>query len=162
MKKESRSPATVHYDGSNYDPSESIGFLLSRVKLVMVASLDADLESLDITGAQWAVLMRIAHGCGKTAADLCRDGSYDTGSMTRMIDRLEEKGFIHRERSTEDRRVVQLALTDQGEALLPELRKIGAKMLNRHLKDFTAADVQKLKDLLRRMLANGTDSADGA
>lgn len=147
-------PLLEHYTPGNYSPEESIGFLLSRVKNVMVGSLDHDLQGLDLTGAQWSVLMRIANGCGRTAADLCRDGSYDTGSMTRMLDRLEEKGFIRRERSTEDRRVVQLALSEQGQALYPELLARGAAMLNRHLKGFTPEEVQTLKTLLRRMLAN--------
>lgn len=147
-------PSLIHYTGETYRPEESIGFLLTRVKNVLINSLDADLQPLDLTGPQWAILMRVANGCGRTAADLCRDGSYDTGSMTRMLDRLEEKGFVRRERSTEDRRVVQLALTEQGEALLPQLRQMGADMLNRHLVGFTADEVELLKTLLRRMIAN--------
>ncbi|MGC3961961.1 MAG: MarR family transcriptional regulator [Rhodocyclaceae bacterium] len=146
------------FNAETYNPPESIGFLLSRAKNAMGVFVDAELQrrQLDLTGAQWVMLMRIAHGCGRTAADLCRDNGYDTGSMTRMLDRLEEKGFIHRERSTEDRRVVQLALTDAGEALVPALREIGAAALNCHLRDFSQEEVDVLKGLLQRIVANGS------
>lgn len=159
MSQDTQSPRPpeaplIHYTADNYQPRESIGFLLTRVKNALMSALDHDLQGLDLTGAQWAILMRIANGCGRTAADLCRDNSYDTGSMTRMLDRLEEKGFIHRERSTEDRRVVQLALTEQGQALYPQLLQTGADVLNRHLVGFTLDEVELLKSLLRRMLAN--------
>ncbi|KAF7599518.1 MAG: MarR family transcriptional regulator [Candidatus Dactylopiibacterium carminicum] len=153
-EKPHHDPDPIHYEASTYRMDESIGLLLSRLKSAFVAALDQELQGLDLTAPQWVTLMRIANHCGGTATDLCRDFPYDSGSMTRMLDRLEEKGFIHRERSTEDRRVVQIRLTEQGEALLPQLREKGAAMHNRHLKGFTREEVAQLKSLLRRMLAN--------
>jgi DNA-binding MarR family transcriptional regulator len=80
---------------------------------------------------------------------------YDTGSMTRMLDRLEEKSVLRRERCTEDRRVVYLRITDTGNELLPQLRTAAVHVLSRHLAGFSPAEVDSLKQFLVRMIENG-------
>ena len=70
-----------------------------------------------LTSVQWAPLMIISRGGNPTAASLARDLNTDTGAMTRMLDRLEAKGLLQRTRSSTDRRVVELTLTDQGREL---------------------------------------------
>jgi DNA-binding MarR family transcriptional regulator len=109
---------------------------------------------LGITGAQWVILMRIATGCGSTAAELCRFSRYDTGSMTRMLDRLEEKGLIRRVRSSTDRRVIHLELTDAGRELYTLLPPVAIKVMNAHLQGFTRAELDLFKGFLKRMQAN--------
>src|SRR5579884_4056022 len=95
--------ADTHPDGEM-----SIGHLIGRARSSLLTGLDAELEPFGLTGAQFAVLKHVADGMADTAADLCRTMHYDTGSMTRMLDRLEEKGVLRRERCTQDRRVVYL------------------------------------------------------
>ena len=51
-----------------------------------------------------------------SASDLCKGISYDAGAMTRMLDRLEGKGLIRRNRSAQDRRLMHLELTEEGRA----------------------------------------------
>jgi DNA-binding MarR family transcriptional regulator len=103
--------------------------------------------------------MRIATGCASTAAELCRFSRYDTGSMTRMLDRLEEKGLIHRVRSSTDRRVIHLELTHAGRELYTLLPPVAIKVLNEHLRGFTRDELDLLKQLLNRMRANSRASA---
>jgi DNA-binding MarR family transcriptional regulator len=80
---------------------------------------------------------------------------YDTGSMTRMLDRLEEKAVLRRERCTEDRRVVFLRMTATGQELLPQLRSAAVRVLSRHLAGFSPEEVDNLKQYLDRMIENG-------
>ncbi|HEY0341037.1 MAG TPA: MarR family transcriptional regulator, partial [Steroidobacteraceae bacterium] len=96
----------------------------------------------------------VADGVAETAADLCRTMHYDTGSMTRMLDRLEEKSVLRRERCTEDRRVVFLRITDTGNELLPQLRAAAVHVLARHLSGFSPEEVENLKQYLVRMIHN--------
>ena len=58
-------------------------------------------------------LFLILQGRATTLAELSRELQIDAGALTRTLDRLEAKGLCRRERSTEDRRVVNLALTDE-------------------------------------------------
>ncbi len=133
---------------------DSLGYLIARIKGRMSATLDEELVGLDITHAQWVVMMHIAGGSTPTCADLARFQGQDTGAMTRMLDRLEEKQLIARERSTDDRRVVVIRLTPQGEALYPQLRVVGKRLIARMTDGFAPEEVDVFRSMLRRMLGN--------
>jgi MarR family multiple antibiotic resistance transcriptional regulator len=137
------------------DDEMSVGFLVGRARTALLTSLDTELEPFGLTGAQFSVLKNVAGGTAETAADLCRTMHYDTGSMTRMLDRLEEKAVLRRERCTDDRRVVFLRMTSTGNALLPRLRAAAVRVLSRHLAGFSPAEVDNLKLYLERMIENG-------
>ena len=132
-----------------------VGHLIGRARSALLTGLDGELEPFGVTGAQFAVLKNVADGVAETAADLCRTMHYDTGSMTRMLDRLEEKAVLRRERCTEDRRVVYLRITDTGNELLPQLRAAAVHVLSRHLAGFSPEEVENLKQYLVRMIHNG-------
>jgi len=133
----------------------AVGHLIGRARSALLTGLDAELEPFGLTGAQYAVLKNVADGTADTAADLCRTMHYDTGSMTRMLDRLEEKAVLRRERCTQDRRVVYLLITDTGNDLLPRLREAALRVLARHLQGFAPDEVVSLKQYLTRMIENG-------
>ena len=59
---------------------------------------DEQLSAMEVTSAQFIVLATLSMGEAKSASDLCKGISYDAGAMTRMIDRLEEKGLLRRSR----------------------------------------------------------------
>lgn len=145
------------YTPENYNPESSIGRLIADVSGRLLASFDNEMTSFGITGAQWVILMRIANGCASTAAELCRYSRYDTGSMTRMLDRLEDKGLIRRVRSSEDRRVIHLELTEAGQELYPHLPPVAIKVLNQHLRGFSPDELVLFKSFLNRMRANADD-----
>src|ERR1700740_2732033 len=140
---------------SGLDDNMSARHLIGRARSALLTGLDTELEPFGLTGAQFAVLKNVADGVASTAADLCRTMHYDTGSMTRMLDRLEEKSVLRRERCTEDRRVVYLRITDSGNELLPQLRTAPVRVISRHLAGFAPEEVETLKKLLERMLENG-------
>ena len=159
----SRSPQDTGplYTSENYNPEDSLGRLLADASRQILAGFDEEMTNLGmgITGAQWVILMRIGRGCASTAAELCRFGHCDTGSMTRMLDRLEEKGLVRRVPSSKDRRITHLELTDAGQALMPHLPPVAIKVLNAHLKGFTREELEQFKGLLNRIRANSGASA---
>lgn len=119
----------------------------------MLQALDAGMNPHGMTGAQFTILRRVAEGAANTAADLCRLLQYDTGSMTRMLDRLEEKGVICRERSQEDRRVVFIKLTEQGTQLYPILKEVAHHAGTRVFAPLSPPELQQLRELLTRLVA---------
>jgi len=147
------------YTAANYNLEDSLGRLIADVSGRLLTALDDELTGMGITGAQWVILMRIAGGRGSTAAELCRFSRYDTGSMTRMLDRLEEKGLIRRARSSRDRRIIHLELTDAGRALHPLLPPVAVKVLNSHLKGFSPKELDLFKGFLKRMRVNSEQPA---
>jgi DNA-binding MarR family transcriptional regulator len=138
-----------------------VGHLLSRVRTEMLAALDkaleadAELSALEISSAQFIVIAALALAeTPKSASDLCKGISYDAGAMTRMIDRLEIKGLIRRNRRPEDRRVVYLELTEEGTRAYPRMREVSMGVVNRFLQGFSATEARQLESFLSRMLHN--------
>ena len=138
----------------------SVGQLMSCARASLLTSLDAELERFGLNSTQYIVLKHLGEGAARTAADLCRLNRYDTGAMTRILDHLEEKGLVRRERGREDRRVVFLRLAPQGRALLPRLMAVATRVLEVHLAGFGGDEVEALKGYLQRMIDNGQSQRD--
>lgn len=142
------------YRVSDFVIDESIGYLLKRVRAMLGAAVEREIADHDVTYEQWGVLLMMLKNRGDTAAMLARCMECDTGSMTRMLDRLEAKDLISRTRSTDDRRCVQLELTPGGKRMAERLVAAIVKVLNRHLEGFSVDELELFKSFLRRMLAN--------
>jgi DNA-binding MarR family transcriptional regulator len=147
------------YDAETYVPGKGIAHLMSRVRGEMLSALDQELGAdeqvgqWELTAAQMIIMAWLATGA-KSASDLCKGISYDAGAMTRMIDRLENKGLIRRERCPDDRRLVYLELTSEGQEAYPLVREISRRVQNRFLRGFTKTEARQVEGFLRRMLEN--------
>jgi DNA-binding MarR family transcriptional regulator len=147
------------YDLETYVPGKGIAHLVGRVKAEMLSAMDRELAvdeqlaPLELTAAQVIIMAWLATGA-KSASDLCKGISYDAGAMTRMIDRLEKKALIRRERCPDDRRLVYLELTNEGQTAYPLVREISRKVVNRFLRGFTKTEARQLEGFLRRMVEN--------
>jgi DNA-binding MarR family transcriptional regulator len=146
--------APTPYSVESYTSDESVGYLVARVRASLFAAVDREMAPLGVSAAQFVILLNVAQQRASCAADLAREQSTDTGSMTRMIDRLVRKGLLRRARDAKDRRVVRLELTEAGRRLARRLPAVAVKVLNHHLRGFSGAEFEQLKSLLRRMLAN--------
>ena len=149
------------YDIATYLPKKSVGYLLNRVRVEMLAALDRELAAdrrlapLEMSSAQFIVVAMLAGASQPmSASDLCKGISYDAGAMTRMLDRLESKGLIRRNRSAQDRRLMHLELTEQGQAVYPRMKEISMSVANQFLHGFTRAEARQLEGLLVRMFEN--------
>ena len=152
----SRSSATVFYRPENYQPDQSAAYLMRRILSCMASEVDGALEPRGLTSAQWVPLFKLHLGQASTVAELARECELDTGAMTRLLDRLEAKGLVTRVRSCEDRRVVNLELTHEGREAARQIPEVLCKVQNAFLQGLSVEEWQQLKDLLRRVLANGT------
>ncbi|KPC32578.1 MarR family transcriptional regulator [Pseudomonas syringae pv. cilantro] len=145
-----------HFSPENFD-STLIGLLVGRTNALKDRTLDKYLLPYDVTFAQFKVLIIIAQFATDTPVELCRHLSLDSGSMTRMLDRLEQKELIVRARSATDRRQVRLALTGQGQKLSDLLPQIGADAMNEIFAPLDAEEVASLQRILTKVLVAADD-----
>lgn len=96
---------------ADYAPERSIGLQLRRIVNQLGAAIECRVEPLGLTDAQWKPLVRLLGHEHVSASALARECHMDSGGLTRLLDRLEAKGLVQRERAPHDRRVVQVALT---------------------------------------------------
>jgi DNA-binding MarR family transcriptional regulator len=154
-RKPSSDSPTVYYRPEGYEPHESAAYLMKRILACVTAEVDKAFEPRGLTNAQWVPLFKLNRGDASTVAELARECQLDTGAMTRTLDRLEAKGLVTRERSSEDRRVVNIVLTKEGKQAAREIPAVLCKVQNAFLQGLSVAEWQQLKDLLARVLANG-------
>jgi len=75
------------------------------------------LQPLGLTYPQYLVMMVLWENDGTPVRKLCERLYLDSGTLTPLLDRLEEAGLVKRKRSTEDARVVDIWLTAAGKRL---------------------------------------------
>jgi DNA-binding MarR family transcriptional regulator len=141
-----------HYRPDSFHLRDSIGYLMKRSQRLMQERIEGLFEQQGFTLQQWVVLMYLRDGLAVTISDICRDLHHDSGAMTRLVDQLEARKLIERRRSADDRRVVELSLTDAGAAVLDALVPTACDALNTALDGFTRDEVKLLQSMLRRLL----------
>jgi len=124
------------------------------VRIELIDATDRELAQFDITAPQMIVLASVANGEAESASQLCRSISYDPGAMTRMIDRLEQKGLVRRVPRADDRRAMTLEMTAAGKALYPQLLAAKERVQAHFLRGFGNEEVVLLEKLLNRLLNN--------
>ncbi|WP_298689537.1 MarR family transcriptional regulator [uncultured Sphingomonas sp.] len=144
--------------------NRSPGRLLRRIDKLMTAHVESRFASPDLSFMQWVALKVVRDGTAGNPGELARELSITTGATTRMIDVLERRGLIERDRGAADRRVVRLAVTEAGIASIAALQGNVVAAWNEVLVDFEQADVDRVIADLMRLLAAvervvGTDVA---
>ncbi|HEX4051729.1 MAG TPA: MarR family transcriptional regulator [Steroidobacteraceae bacterium] len=142
---------TQHYRTENYLARNSVGYLLKRAHSQLADQLEPALEARGFTFTQWVILMHLRDGLALNARVLCTQLRHDSGALTRVIDQLEARDLVSRERSRKDRREVQLQLTPAGRATVEAAIPAVVERLNLALGGFSAAELEALTRLLTKL-----------
>lgn len=141
-----------HFDREHFSLQHSPGHLIALTNQLKDRLLERHLVDHGVTAAQFKVVLLISQSRASTPADLVRLLNLDSGAMTRMLDRLEQKGLLRRERSNEDRRQVRLTLTEAGEAFGVRVPQIAADATNELTGCLTRSELDELQRLMKKML----------
>jgi DNA-binding MarR family transcriptional regulator len=136
------------------------GALLNQVGRQLATTLDRAFARFDLTTQQAALLLHAA-GRPTSPSQLTDMLGTDTAGMTRLLDRLEAKGLLRRQRHSRDRRAIIIEVTDTGRDLLPQLPPIFGRVNTQLFDDFTGEEITTCTAMLQRMLTNlaATDQA---
>lgn len=153
---------TEFYSAASYRPDNSVGYLMRRILTTVGQEIERQLESSDLTNAQWLPLLKLSLGKASTVAELARECQLDCGAMTRLLDRLEAKGLCRRVRSVVDRRVVNIELTEAGREAGRGIPVVLSQVQNAYLQGFSQEEFEQLNGFLRRILANAQSGTQQA
>ncbi|AXF06378.1 MarR family winged helix-turn-helix transcriptional regulator [Paraburkholderia hospita] len=120
---------------------------------MITAEMDAALKDLDISSQQVGILLSQKCGAGATPFKLSKLLGIDTGLMTRMPDKLEAKGLVKRSRGVDDRRVVNLTLTENDEDVAALIPEIASQVLNALLRKFTKVEFKEQDRMLQKFIS---------
>ena len=132
-----------------------LGFHLRLAQTAMYRDFASSLSEFDLTQKQFATLSLISSNPGVPQIALVNRLGTDRATMMAIVDRLEGKGLINRQRSTTDRRRQELSITPDGDALLGRARNL----IDAHEKNFTSRmtpkELETMLTVLRRIHGQG-------
>jgi len=135
--------------------ASSLGILFRQVRDAMWARMADELERQghSLTFSQYIALKRLAHGVAG-ASELARAADLNPGAMTRLLDRLEEKGLVRRRPVAGDRRAIEVELTAEGERIWSEVNRCGARVRALAMQGLSAEERAELTRLLEQVRDN--------
>lgn len=142
-----------YYDPKTFRSRDSLGYLSKMAHTLMHECADDILSGHGVSFMQWIAMRKLFEGTALTSSDLCREMSHDNGALTRLLDQLEQQGYLERQRSEQDRRVVELKLTSSGKRKLDQLTALVVERLNLVLDGFSRSEFEELTRLMKKFVA---------
>lgn len=127
-----------------------LGYLLRRAQGAMHRDFMATVESFGLTQKQVATLWLIHANPAVSQADVASALGMDRATMMAVTDRLEDRGFVIRKRSTVDRRRQELYLTPAGQSTLRKCKKRIDEHEQKFRSLFEGPELAALLDALKR------------
>ena len=144
------------------DLSRNFGFILHDVARLLRTTFDRRVRALGLTRSQWWVLNHLFRKDGIIQSELAVVLDIEKATLGRLLDRLEEKGWIRREADASDRRVRRVFLTDEVEPAIKIMRSAAADLRRDALAGLTPEAQETFVDALLAIKTNlGGDNGAG-
>ncbi len=134
----------------------NIGYLLSDSGRLLRKTFDERVRSLGLTAVQARLLMNLVKFPDNNQAFYAERIEVEPITLTRIVDRMEEAGWVERVFDPNDRRARLLHLTDKSREIVEPLRVIVAALVEDMAEGLTAQEQDMLARLLEKVSANLT------
>jgi DNA-binding MarR family transcriptional regulator len=136
------------------DLSRNFGFLLNDVARLMRTTFDRRVKALGFTRSQWWVLNHLFRNDGVTQSELADILEVEKATLGRLLDRMEQKGWVRREGHAGDRRAKRIFLTDEVEPAIKAMRAAAAEIRREAVAGLAVAQQDQFVDALLAIKAN--------
>jgi len=157
-----RDAASASSDGAAADTgvdqsrlTNLVGYASTRASIVMKKIAMRHLGPLDLKVVDYSILVLVASNPQINPKRLGEALDISAPNLAVTLDRLVERGWVQRVRSTEDRRAMHIHLTAAGRELVQRAEKITATMENAQLRMLSPAERALLIELLMKVVSGG-------
>lgn len=140
------------------------GFLISKIKQVQGRIFDSLLQKAGIeefNGAQGRILYVLWQEDGLPIIELSKRTGLAKTTLTSMLDRMEEKGFLKRTADSRDRRLLRIFLTPKAKVLNDRYNEVSDEMSQIFYKDFSDEEINAFEESLEKILNNLVQKENG-
>lgn len=127
-----------------------IGQIRGEIVLGIEQALDA--AGVELNFSQFLALKRLGEDGPMAPGELARILNYSPGALTRLLDKLEQLGYLQRVPDPTDRRALRLELTPSGRSVHKRMIACGNAAAERAFAEISQAERRQLHDLLARVL----------
>ena len=132
------------------------GFLISKIHhlsgRIFARLLKA--HDIEINPAQGRILFVLWKEDGLPMRELAKRTSLGKSTLTSMLDRLEESGYLVRERSSDDRRVIHVRRTDKDRGMQATYERVSREMTELYYRGLSSSDIDQFERTLQKILEN--------
>lgn len=133
-----------------------VGYAASRATIELKKTFARHMAPFDIKITEFSILMLVAANPQVNQRQLGQALDISAPNMAVTLDRMVERGWVERVRSTEDRRAQQIHLTSSGRSLVQRAEKVSATMEDTALRRLSPAERALLVELLLKISAGGS------
>jgi DNA-binding MarR family transcriptional regulator len=125
-----------------------LGYLLRRVSNAVSGDFARALHARQTSVAEWVLLRHLYDGEHLTPGELAEALTMSRGAISKIVDKLQTKGWVRSRTNPQDYRVQLLSLTGAGQRVVPELAEIADRNDGRFFASLDAGE----RSVLRRIL----------
>lgn len=145
-----------------YLDKNNMGYLMNKATRLMKWDLTNKLQEFGLTSAQWSVLKDLSchEGSDKvlaTPAAIAERLNVDRPTMSGIINRLTQKGWVTADVNPEDRRSQIIKLTDKAVGAMERIEELSRETVDVALNGFSKEEISALKGSINRIINNFTD-----
>lgn len=133
------------------------GFLINKVNFLsgrIFNKLIKEHKNLDINHAQGKILFVISRYKELSINDLCKELSLSKSTLTSMLDRLEDKGYILKRSSEKDKRITLISNTKKADESIDIFNGVITKMNATFYDGFEEEDIKRFENYLEKIYFN--------
>ncbi len=130
---------------------ENIGLLIHDVARLLRVLYDRQMASIGLTRSQWWLLTYLFFKDGINQSELAILMDMEKAPLSRLLDRMEKKGWVIRKNESKDRRTKNIYLSESIKPLISSMRDKAAEYRNESLSILTDKERNKLKDILQTL-----------
>jgi len=137
-------------------PQVGIGYLINKTALhfkITVLQLFKE-KNFSITPEQFGILFFLSREDGMYQRQLAKTTLKDRPNITRLIDILEKKGFVHREIDPDNRRIFKIFITQEGRKQVAEIHPLLLEIQNKAIDGIMIDELESTRKILRKICEN--------
>ena len=137
-----------------HDFERAFGFVLHEAARLLSKRFDQKARAIGLTRAQCSVLFRLSMQEGMNQARLAELMEVEPISLARLLDRMEQAGWVERRADPADRRARRLYMTAKAKPVLERMLAVGLETRGEALAGISQADRDRMIDLLIQVRRN--------
>ena len=132
------------------------GFLMAKIRQVSSRIFEQILRdySIEINSAQGRIMFALWQADGISINELAQKTQLKKSTLTSMLDRLEDMGYIKRRRSKKDRRKILIKRTNKDQNLESKYVKLSQESTKLFFRGFSEGEIERFEKELERILEN--------
>lgn len=132
----------------------NLGYKVKLVSQLMYRDFLERLEPYGLTPFHYLVLCCLWEEDGLSTSGIADKLKQLGATLTGVVDRMEERNLVYRERDSEDRRIIRIWLTDEGKRLMHILPSIGAETIHKATSKISETEQEAVLKLLDQIVHN--------